>query len=205
MHLNTVTQRLLKNKNTKKRGKCGVMPAEIAAEPELAKYWAQRYRLFSRFNEGIKLDHEGWFFVTPEKIAEHIALRVHDSFHSELIIDTFCGVGGNAIQFALTGKRVLAIDIDPVRLALAQHNAQVYEVAERIDFVQRDFLQLAPRLRGDVVFLSPPSGGPDYLSADVFDIKTMMAPDGYPLFLSVKLLSGFYSQATGQTPALRAR
>lgn len=46
-----------KNNNTKKTEKCGVMPAEIAAEPELAKYWAQRYRLFSRFDEGIKLDH----------------------------------------------------------------------------------------------------------------------------------------------------
>ncbi|CAB1317504.1 unnamed protein product [Coregonus sp. 'balchen'] len=156
-----------KNKKTKKMGKCGGMPAEIAAEPELAKYWAQRYRLFSRFDEGIKLDHEGWFSVTPEKIAEHIALRVQESFHSELIIDAFCGVGGNAIQFALTGKRVLAIDIDPVRLALAQHNAQVYKVAERIEFVQGDFLKLAPHLRADVVFLSPPWGGPDYLSADM--------------------------------------
>lgn len=48
---------------------------------------------------------EGWFSVTPEKIAEHIALRVKDSFSTELIIDAFCGVGGNAIQFALTDKR----------------------------------------------------------------------------------------------------
>ncbi|XP_064869502.1 trimethylguanosine synthase-like isoform X2 [Oncorhynchus nerka] len=71
------------------------------------------------------------------------------------LIDTFCGVGGNAIQFALTVKRVLAIDIDPVRLALAQHNAQVYEVAEHIDVVQGDFLKLAPRLSGDVVFRLP--------------------------------------------------
>uniref|UniRef100_A0A4W5M3I5 Trimethylguanosine synthase n=1 Tax=Hucho hucho TaxID=62062 RepID=A0A4W5M3I5_9TELE len=69
------------------------------------------------------------------------------------LIDTFCGVGGNAIQFALTVKR--AIDIDPVRLALAQHNAQVYEVAECIDFVQGDFLKLALRLQGDVVFRLP--------------------------------------------------
>lgn len=43
--------------------------------------------------------------MTPEKIAEHIALRVQGSFSTELIIDAFCGVGGNAIQFALTGKR----------------------------------------------------------------------------------------------------
>lgn len=32
------------------------MPAEIAADPDLTKYWAQRYRLFSRFDEGILLD-----------------------------------------------------------------------------------------------------------------------------------------------------
>ncbi|EHB15012.1 Trimethylguanosine synthase [Heterocephalus glaber] len=41
-----------KNKNRKVNG----MPPEIAAVPELIKYWAQRYRLFSRFDDGIKLD-----------------------------------------------------------------------------------------------------------------------------------------------------
>lgn len=41
-----------KNKNKKVIG----LPPEIAAVPELAKYWAQRYRLFSRFDDGIKLD-----------------------------------------------------------------------------------------------------------------------------------------------------
>ncbi|XP_050984492.1 trimethylguanosine synthase isoform X2 [Labeo rohita] len=179
-----------KNKRrNRKRRKDVEMPPEIAAEPELAKYWAQRYRLFSRFDEGIKLDHEGWFSVTPEKIAEHIALRVQDSFSTELIIDAFCGVGGNAIQFALTGKRVIAIDIDPIRLALAHHNAEVYGVAHRIDFVQGDFLQLAPRLRGDMVFLSPPWGGPEYLSADVFNIKTMITPDGFEIFRLSKMIS----------------
>ncbi|KAG8014383.1 Trimethylguanosine synthase, partial [Nibea albiflora] len=169
-----------KKKKKKKRWVKQQVPAEMAAEPELAKYWAQRYRLFSRFDEGIRLDREGWFSVTPERIAEHIALRVEHSFsNSQLVIDAFCGVGGNAIQFALTGKRVLAIDIDPVRLDLARHNATVYGVAEQIDFLQGDFLQLAPGLCGDVVFLSPPWGGPDYLTAEVFDIKTMMEPDGY--------------------------
>lgn len=80
---------------------------------------------------------------------------------------------------------MIAIDIDPVRLALAQHNAEVYGVAHQIEFVQGDFLQLAPLLRGDMVFLSPPWGGPEYLSADVFNIKTMMTPDGYPFSLAL--------------------
>lgn len=177
-------------KKKRKRGKKQQVPAEMAAEPELAKYWAQRYRLFSRFDEGIQLDREGWFSVTPERIAEHIALRVEHSLSgSQLVIDAFCGVGGNAIQFALTGKRVLAIDIDPVRLDMARHNATVYGVGDRIDFLQGDFLQLAPRLHGDVVFLSPPWGGPDYLTAEVFDIKTMMDPDGFEIFRLAKLIS----------------
>ncbi|NXI23617.1 TGS1 synthase, partial [Sterrhoptilus dennistouni] len=168
-------KRRRRNKNALK-----AIPSEIAADPELIKYWAQRYRLFSRFDEGIKLDREGWFSVTPEKIAEHIAVRVCQSFNCDIIVDAFCGVGGNAIQFALTSKRVIAIDIDPEKLRLARHNAEVYGVAEHIDFLCGDFMALAPGLRADVVFLSPPWGGPDYATADIFDIQTMICPDGYP-------------------------
>ena len=32
----------------------------------------------------------------------------------------------------------------------------------------------------DVVFLSPPWGGPAYTSADLFDLQTMISLDGYP-------------------------
>ena len=44
---------------------------------------------------------EGWFSVTPEMIAQHIAERCR----CDLIVDAFCGVGGNAIQFAFTCER----------------------------------------------------------------------------------------------------
>uniref|UniRef100_A0A6I8PCG9 Trimethylguanosine synthase n=1 Tax=Ornithorhynchus anatinus TaxID=9258 RepID=A0A6I8PCG9_ORNAN len=169
-------------KNRKKRKAVNPFPPEIAADPELAKYWAQRYRLFSRFDEGIKLDREGWFSVTPEKIAEHIAGRVEQSFNCDIVVDAFCGVGGNAIQFALAGKRVIAIDIDPVKIDLARNNAQVYGVADRLELICGDFLLLAPNLKADVVFLSPPWGGPDYATAEIFDIRTMMSPDGFEIF-----------------------
>ncbi|XP_051015694.1 trimethylguanosine synthase [Acomys russatus] len=173
-----------KNKNKKING----LPPEIASVPELAKYWAQRYRLFSRFDDGIKLDKEGWFSVTPEKIAEHIAGRVSQSFKCDIVVDAFCGVGGNTIQFALTGKRVIAIDIDPVKIDLARNNAEVYGIADKIEFICGDFLLLAPCLKADVVFLSPPWGGPDYATAEIFDIRTMMSPDGFEIFkLSQKI------------------
>ncbi|XP_022772436.1 trimethylguanosine synthase-like [Durio zibethinus] len=60
----------------------------------IGKYWWQRYLLFSRFDDGIKMDEEGWFSVTPEPIARHHASRCG----SGIVVDSFTGVGGNAIQ-----------------------------------------------------------------------------------------------------------
>jgi trimethylguanosine synthase len=60
----------------------------------------------------------------------------------DLIIDGFCGVGGNAIQFAFTCERVIAIDIDPHKIQLARQNAAVYGVEDRIEFIVGDFFQV---------------------------------------------------------------
>lgn len=46
-----------------------------ATDPELRKYWAQRYGLFTLFDRGIKIDREGWWSATPEAIAVHTAER----------------------------------------------------------------------------------------------------------------------------------
>ncbi|KAJ0232115.1 Trimethylguanosine synthase [Hirschfeldia incana] len=145
----------------------------------LGKYWCQRYLLFSRFDEGIKMDEEGWFSVTPEAIAKHHATRCNGG----VVIDCFTGVGGNAIQFASRSHYVIAIDLDPKKLDLAKHNAAIYGVADKIDFVKGDFFDLAHNLKAGTVFLSPPWGGPDYLKASTYDMKTMLRPrDGDALF-----------------------
>lgn len=52
-------KKLKKNKKRRKKKKLRHVPSDVVAVPELAKYWAQRYRLFSRFDEGVKLD-QGW-------------------------------------------------------------------------------------------------------------------------------------------------
>ncbi|KAG0038884.1 Trimethylguanosine synthase [Podila clonocystis] len=146
--------------------------------PDMKKYWSQRYRYFTKYDQGIKMDKEGWYSVTPERIAAHIAQRCA----SDVIIDAFCGVGGNTIQFALTCHYVIAIDIDPVRLECARHNARIYGVEDRIEFICGDFMTLIPKLKADAVFLSPPWGGPGYLKQDEFNIKTDIPMDGEFLF-----------------------
>ena len=130
--------------------------------------------------------------MTPELIANQIAERCRCGS----ILDAFCGVGGNAIAFAQTCERgasqinrkfktflmcisVIAIDTSPIRLALARHNAAIYGVEDRIEFIQADYLEFARsylslppnssqkrQRKIDVVFLSPPWGGPEYISGD---------------------------------------
>lgn len=120
------------------------VPEKWRAYPELSKYWHQRYRLFSKFDEGVQLDYESWFSVTPEKIAEHIARRF-EGF--EFVVDGFCGVGGNTIQFAKKCGRVIAVDIDPDKIEMARNNARIYGVEENIEFICGDFFEVIPTLK----------------------------------------------------------
>ncbi len=132
------------------------------------KYWMQRFRLFSQFDLGCRLDEEGWFSVTPERIARHIAERSA----SDVVVDLFVGCGGNAIQFALASHYVVAIDLDPVKLSHARHNAQIYGVADRIEFILGDALTILPSLGkvADVIFMSPPWGGPEYMNQPTYSL-----------------------------------
>ncbi|VDK31951.1 unnamed protein product [Gongylonema pulchrum] len=74
----------------------------FAEDKDMPKYYHQRFRLFSKLNKGILMDREGWYSVTPEKIAAHIADRVVIK-ENAVILDAFAGVGGNSIQFARKG------------------------------------------------------------------------------------------------------
>lgn len=67
---------------------------------ELEKYYKNRFRLFSLFDHGIKMDDEAWFSTTPETIAEYTAKRISGG----VILDAFCGVGGNSIQVSHSSK-----------------------------------------------------------------------------------------------------
>ncbi|KAI0923699.1 hypothetical protein AcV5_009174 [Taiwanofungus camphoratus] len=171
----------------------------------LQKYFSQRERYFSLYSSGCLLDEEGWYSVTPERVAEQIAERCR----CDVVLDAFCGVGGNAIAFARTCERVIALDTSPVRLALARHNAALYGVADRIEFVLADFISFAralidvqnarntrkgtqpqddkpaatpadvqtPRRKFDVVFLSPPWGGPSYLTDSPSEGRDVTEPN----------------------------
>ena len=57
------------------------------------------------------------------------------------VADLCCGIGGNLITLG-AGRPVLAVDLDPVSLAFARHNAGVYGVADRLAVVRADVCDL---------------------------------------------------------------
>jgi len=170
------------------RHKTDVAGMVVDAKPVDDKYWKRRYNYFARFDEGIRLDTGAWFEVTPESVARHIA----DRLPYDTVVDGTCGVGGNAIQFAITSKHVIAVDTNATRLQDAAHNAAVYGVQERIEFVHDDFANFAANYSGpsvDAVFLSPPWGGPSHLDAEYFSLKDVECPDIVRLFAAAVKIS----------------
>ena len=42
---------------------------------------------------------------------------------ADAVLDACCGIGADSLAFAVPGRQVLGLDIDPVRIAIARHNA----------------------------------------------------------------------------------
>lgn len=100
---------------------------------------------FSR--DGVVLDDAMRLGLTPERLALRLGERAkrfleQRDAESLTVVDACCGAGGNAIGFARSGLRVVAIELDPERLAAARHNAKLYGVSDRIRFVAGDARKL---------------------------------------------------------------
>ena len=61
----------------------------------LYSHYANRYNLFEKFDDGIQLDDESLYSITPKCISEHIALHCQNM---QTVADFCSGVGGNSIR-----------------------------------------------------------------------------------------------------------
>ena len=88
--------------------------------------------------------------ASAEVIAQYRSARY---VGAGLVADLCCGIGGDLTALA-AGRRVLAVDADPVHLAMARQNARVYGVAGGVSAVAADVRHLA--LAGvEGVFIDP--------------------------------------------------
>jgi SAM-dependent methyltransferase len=93
---------------------------------------------FSRAHEML-FTRAGLEQASSEITSAHAAARYPAD---RLVADLCCGIGGNLIALG-AGRRVLAVDFDPVSLTFARHNARVYGVAGGLAAVRADVRDLA--------------------------------------------------------------
>jgi hypothetical protein len=70
-----------------------------------------------------------------------------------MVADLACGVGGDALALAVVAQ-VVAVDRDPLRLAMASANARACGRADRIGFVEAD-LERTPPPAAEAIFFDP--------------------------------------------------
>ncbi|KAH9599854.1 RNA cap guanine-N2 methyltransferase [Trypanosoma melophagium] len=162
------------------------------------KYYGQRHRLWSRFDEGIWMTKKGWFEVTPESIARSSS-EIHQTLKKKgSVLELFCGCGGDTVQLARVYNKVIAIDMDNDAIEAAKHNVAVYGVSEQVTFICTDFRSLkAEDFNVDAVHCSPPWGGEMYCAAPFFDInKSLEETIGMNFSMLFEFILGFSKNIT---------
>lgn len=122
------------------------------------KGWRYRYQLFSRFDNGIQFDKEGFESSKSESVALFIARHLP----GKTVLDAFTGLGGCAIAFAREGKHVISVEINDERSRMAQNNAVIYGVESQIKFVVGDLIKIWRRFDFDAAYFDPSWGGVGY-------------------------------------------
>lgn len=111
-----------------------------------------RLRAQAKFSRALEMyfTRPGLEQASGEAIAGHRSGRYAGA---ETVADLCCGIGGDLVALA-AGRRVLAVDRDPLSLRMARANAEVYGVAAGVTAVVSDVREAS--LHGvDAVFIDP--------------------------------------------------
>ena len=106
---------------------------------------------FSRADE-MYFTREALEQASGEEIAAYRARRFA-ALAPARVADLGCGIGGDALALA-AHTAVIGVDLDPVRLAMARENVNVYAGDGRFHPLQADLRQLRP-LPADALFFDP--------------------------------------------------
>jgi len=82
-------------------------------------------------------DRKGYEQSSGEVISDYKAMRIREKYNGGKILDLCCGIGGDAISLAAVGP-LTAVDLDPVRLKMAELNLNVYNHADKAECLCAD-------------------------------------------------------------------
>jgi SAM-dependent methyltransferase len=107
---------------------------------------------FSRANQ-MYFERAALEQASAEIVAHYRAAR-YVQMGARRLADLGCGIGGDALAFALHTEFVVGIDIDLLRLAMARENLRAYGLDGRFHPLQADLVTLPP-MPLDAIFADP--------------------------------------------------
>ncbi len=125
--------------------------------------------------------------ATSEPVARHRATRLAPW---ESVADLGCGIGGDTIALTRAGAHVIAVDSDPLRVAMAQASAAALGVADRVRWIVGDALTV-PLPDTQAVFADPArrAHGRRFLDPEDYapPLSALRArfPQGFPVAVKV--------------------
>jgi hypothetical protein len=165
------------------------IPTVVLSDDKSKKKVAQ---LFSKLSEDkrerLELDETALYSVTDQRTADELTEIVHKLPGvglGTLVVDGTACVGGNLLSFASSGhfQSIWGVELDSGRFKMLEHNVKVAlgETAQRrVRLMNTDivsFLKSVPSsLRGSVLFLDPPWGGPQYKQHVNVDLELSGVP-----------------------------
>ena len=119
-----------------------------------------------------KVDHN---VLIPRPETEDLVLLTLDKIktYSDAPVIADVGTGSGIIAITLakhSAAQIIAVDVSPEALNIAQHNAKTHGVADRIDFRQSDLLEQVPESL-DIVVSNPPYISQSEYEALPVDVK----------------------------------
>lgn len=128
-----------------------VAPEHAQALLETALLRQEAVAKFSRAAQMV-FTREALEQASAETVAAHRAQRFADA-GCRLVVDLGCGIGGDALALA-QHVRVIGVERDGLRLAMARENLRVYGRADQFQPLQADLLELPP-MAVDGIFFDP--------------------------------------------------
>lgn len=122
--------------------------ADLVWEMALARHQDRKER---RAGLPLFMTRDDLRFATHRSIAMHRAKRLACG----TIVEIGCGIGSQTIEFAKTCKKVIAIEIDPRKVAFARANCEKMDI-DNVEFVCADGIEALEEVeKADVVFCDP--------------------------------------------------
>jgi SAM-dependent methyltransferase len=87
------------------------------------------------------------------------------------VLDVGCGIGADSLAFARAGARVHGIDIDPLRIAIAEYNASVLDLNASFEIADA---QIYNSLNDELIFYDPARRDQD--GKRIFDVERYLPP-----------------------------